>query len=111
MTLSEIKTLLEGIPGFAGKVTYRAFPVGQAPALPFIAFRVLNSDNFEADDEVYLPRDVVAIELYSEDKDESNENAIEAKLKALGLPWEKDESYIPEEHCNLVTYEILNEVS
>ena len=50
MTLAELKDILAatGLP-----VTYRMWPVGSAPPLPFICYRVLESRNFAADGEVY----------------------------------------------------------
>ena len=50
MSLEEIKKLLEttGLP-----VAYRAFPVGNAPPLPFICYLFASTNNFNADDVVY----------------------------------------------------------
>ena len=49
MSLEEIKKLLEttGLP-----VAYRAFPVGNAPPLPFICYLFSSTNNFNADDVV-----------------------------------------------------------
>ena len=50
MSLEEIKKLLEttGLP-----VAYRAFPVGNAPPLPFVCYLFSSTNNFNADDAVY----------------------------------------------------------
>lgn len=106
MTLSELYTALTGITGFDKKVVYRAWPVGEAPALPFICYLVEGSDNFGADDHVYKGINRVRIELYSENKDTTSEGAIEALLDSLYIYWEKDETYIDDERCYEIIYSI-----
>lgn len=89
MSLEEIKKLLEtaGLP-----VAYRAFPVGNAPPLPFVCYLFSSTNNFNADDAVYQVINRISIELYTESKDLEAENAVEAALK--GLCWEKSEEYL-----------------
>lgn len=106
MTLAELYTALTGINGFSKKVVYRAWPVGEAPALPFICYLVEGSDNFGADDHVYKDILRVRIELYSENKDTTSEGAIEALLNSLYIYWEKDETYIDDERCYMIIYTI-----
>lgn len=106
MTLSELKTALCAIDGFSNKVVYRAWAVGEAPALPFICYRLNESNNFGADNKVYKTINSVFIELYSKYKDLASEALIEAKLDSLDIYWEKEEAYIEEEDCNLMTYSI-----
>lgn len=106
MSLSELNTLLDSIPGFKDKVTYRAWQIGQAPALPYICYLSNGSDNILADDKVYKKRLRVDIELYSALKDIASEEAIEDALDANDIPWEKDEEYIDSENCYQVTYEV-----
>lgn len=106
MTLAEIKTLLEGITGFQGKVAYYAFPVGEAPALPWIVFYEEGSNNFAADGIVYQPITDVTIELYSKHKDPTSEAAIESSLTNAGIFYEKTEAYLDDEHCFMEIYEI-----
>lgn len=106
MTLAELNTALKTITGFSKKVVYRAWPVGQAPALPFITYMVDDSDNFGADDIVYKAINRVNIELYSKNKDTVSEGLIEALLESLSIYWEKDETYIDDEQCYEIIYTI-----
>lgn len=101
MTLEELKTLLEstGLP-----VAYRAFPVGQAPPLPFICYLVDYSNNFDADNRVYHPIDHISIELYTEYKDPASETLVETALQ--NICWEKTEEYLDDERCYEILYEI-----
>ena len=101
MTLEALVTLLTTtkLP-----VTYEAFPIGYAPALPFICYRVTDSDNFPADNAVYYPVTNVDVELYTESKDPTTEGVVETAL--AGFVWEKSESYIPDERMYQITYSI-----
>lgn len=105
MTLEEIYTVLNGISGFEGKVAYRAFPEGHAPALPFICYLAPYSHNVFADGEVYKTINHIQIELYSRTKDVTSESLLEAALNRAGLPWEKTEDYLDDERCFQVIYE------
>ena len=101
MTLEDLMTILTAtkLP-----VTYEAFPIGYAPALPFICYRVTDSDNFGADNGVYYPISNVDVELYTETKDPATEELVETAL--AGFYWEKSESYIPDERMYQITYSI-----
>lgn len=106
MTLKALYTLLTSITGFANKVAYRAFPEGAAPELPFIVYYVENSDNFLADGKVYLQKNEVVIELYTQNKDVASEALLEAALDGAFVPWQKYEEYIDSEHMYQISYEI-----
>lgn len=106
MTLAELNTQLKSLTGFSKKVVYRAWPVGQAPPLPFICFMVDESDNFGADDIVYKAINRVNIELYSKNKDTVSEGLIESLLGSLSIYWEKNETYIDDEQCYEIIYTI-----
>lgn len=108
MTLAELKTALEGVNNnaFKDKVAYRAFPVGAAPSLPFICFREVESNNFVADSIVYHKITEVNIELYSDRKDTTSENAIETMLNSHNLVWDKAEYYIEDEDMLQIEYGI-----
>ena len=107
MTLSELKSTLSSISGFATKVTYRAWPAGKAPKLPFICYLATDTDNFDADDKVYHVVQNVDVELYTAKKSESTEALVEKKLNAVGICWDKTEEYLDDENC----YEILYSIS
>lgn len=106
MTLAQVKTMLEAINGYNDKVVYRAWPIGQAPALPFICFMFENNDNFLADDLVYFSKKMIRIEHYSEFKDETAEAAIEAALDAKNLIWTKEETYIDDQSMLMIIYNL-----
>lgn len=108
MTLSELKTALEGVnsDAFKDKVAYRQFPIGAAPELPFICFMETNTNNFLADSKVYKKVQNVDIELYTDYKDTATEEAIESMLDSHLILWDKDEFYIDSENVLQVTYGI-----
>ena len=106
MTLHELMVMLEGIPGFEGKVAYRAFKEGHAPSLPFICYLETQTANFTADNKVYKVIQEVDIELYSKHKDEASEGLIEACLDKHEIVWEKYEEYISDENMYMITYTI-----
>lgn len=101
MTLEEVAQMLQGtgLP-----VAYRAFPVGQAPPLPYICYLCTYSNNFDADDQVYLPVQRIDIELYTREKRPDLEEKLETALS--GLCWEKAEEYLDDERCYEIVYEI-----
>jgi len=109
MTLSQLKTALETISNgaFQNKVAYRFFPADGAPQLPFICIMETQTENFKADSKVYLKRQNVYIELYSAQKDQTSEAAIEAMLDTNQLIWDKAEEYIPSEEMLEVVYEVI----
>lgn len=108
-TLADLKTALEGINegAFQGKVAYRAFPAEAAPELPFICLLETETDNFTADCKVYQKRQYVHIELYSSQKDQTSENAIEAMLDTNEIIWDKAEDFIESEEMLEVIYEVV----
>ena len=104
--LSDLYTILSGITGFSKKVAYRCFPVGQAPALPYICYEVDDSRNVIGDNEVIKEILDVDVDLYSKQKDTVSEGLIESALKTAKIPWNKSETYIDSEACFMVTYSI-----
>lgn len=106
MTLTELKTLLEGIDGYADKVTYYAWPVGEAPELPFLCYVEEGADNFGADNKVYYSAKTVDVELYTKIKSTGEEALVEAALTAADIFWTKDSTYLDDEKCWMITYSI-----
>lgn len=106
MTLAELYNALKSITGFSNKVVYRAWPVGEAPPLPFIVFLVEGSDNFGADNIVYKAINRVNVEFYSKNKDTVSEGLIETLFENLSIYWEKDETYLDDEQCYEIIYSI-----
>ena len=106
MTFAELYTALKGLTGFSNKVAYRQFPEDNAPALPYIVYYVENSDNFGADNKVYLQKNEVTIELYTKNKDVTSEGLIETMLNNNSIFWNKYEDYIESEHMYQISYDI-----
>ena len=104
MTLADLKTALSGISGFNGKVAYRSFREGAAPALPFICYLDTSTDNFIADNEVYAVIYGVDVELYTQYKDQQSEALVEACLNDLGIVWQKYDEYIDSESMYDIVY-------
>lgn len=103
MTIAEIRTILETtkLP-----VTYRAWPVGEAPLLPWIAIVQTGSDNFAADGIAYGLIKTVDVELYTKKKDPDTEALVEKALTDAGIFWNKTETYIEGEAALEIVYEI-----
>ena len=105
MSLQELFAILN-TGAFQNKVAYRAFPVGHAPALPFICYRATDTDNYKADNVVYKVRQFVDVELYTATKDISAETALEQIFNNAEITWDKDEDYIESEDMYQITYEV-----
>ena len=106
MTLQELYTALKAI-GYP--VAYSHFLDTQqspAPAPPFITYREAYSNDLIADNQNYVPVSNVQIELYTDRKDPAAEAAVQNKIKELGLPYSKTETYIEDERLFQVIYEI-----
>lgn len=103
MTMEDVKTLLEstGLP-----VAYRSFPEDAAPALPFVCYHTPYSVNFAADGVVYATINHINVELYTQAKDPATEGKVEAALTGAGLYWDKSETYLEDEKCFQILYEI-----
>jgi len=106
MTLNDLKQTLSSISTFQTKVTYRAWPVGKAPKLPFICYLATDTQNFDADNIVYHKIQNVAVELYTAKKDVASETLIEDKFAEVGIVWDKDETYLDDEDCYEIIYSI-----
>ena len=100
--MDRIETLYAMIAAAGFPTVYRAWPEGEAPALPFVCFLERGSDNFAADNSVYYGKGEVDVELYTRDKDPASEALIETALDSV--VWEKTEDYIESERCYMVTY-------
>lgn len=103
MTLQEFKPVLDGT-GFP--VAYQAFPEGDAPALPFLCYHSPYTNNFAADGVAYATINHINVELYTQVKDPATEEKVEAALTQAGIYWEKSETYLEDEKCFQILYEI-----
>ena len=100
MQAVDIKSRLEtcGLP-----ITYRQFPEGEAPNLPYAVWYLGAETNFPADGENYHNIKQLTVELYTKLKDLESEAAVEAVLNGLGV-WSKTEEYIDDEKCYQIVY-------
>lgn len=106
--MEKITAILEeiGLP-FA----YDHFAEGESPAPPFICYLIPNSDNFSADGRVYYKINEIHIELYTDCKDLSAEQQVEAVLDEHGIFYEKTEVWIESENLYEVLYTFEMEVN
>ncbi len=105
--MDEISAVLReaGIP-FA----YDHFAEGESPEPPFICYLLPGSDNFAADGRVYFKASEVNMELYTDLKDLSVEQKVEAVLDRHGIFYEKSEVWIESEKLYEVLYQFEMEV-
>lgn len=106
ITISEMKTLLEGVTGFADKVTYYEWPINEAPALPFVCYFSNTESEFAADNINYFAVPQFAVELYSKNRDLTTEALFEAAFKAKDLYYRKEAEYLPDERCWVTVFSI-----
>ena len=106
--MEKITAILEkiGLP-FA----YDHFAEGESPDPPFICYLIPNSDNFSADGRVYYKINEVHIELYTDCKDLSAEQKVEAVLDEHGIFYDKSEVWIESENLYEVLYTFEMEVN
>ena len=99
--MDDVVRLLEetGVP-FA----YDHFAERESPDPPFICYLLPQSDNFSADGKVYLKVSSVNIELYTDSKDLSVEQKLEAVLDTHGIFYDKTEVWIESEKLYEVLY-------
>lgn len=89
---------------------YVHFAEGESPEPPFICYLLPQSDNFSADGKVYYKISGVHIELYTDIKDLSVEQKVEAVLDTHGIFYEKSEVWIESEKLYEVLYTFEMEV-
>ena len=106
--MEKIAAVLEkiGLP-FA----YDHFAEGESPTPPFICYLIPNSDNFSADGRVYYKINEIHIEMYTDCKDLSAEQKVEAVLDEYGIFYEKTEVWISADDVSLVKYTFEMEVN
>lgn len=106
MTSEQMRALLEGVNGFADKVTYWEWPIGEAPSLPFVCFFSNEDTEFAADNINYYARQRFAVELYSKYRDRATEALFEAAFKENNLYYTKEAEYLADERCWVTVYTI-----
>ena len=96
--------LLEIIKAMDIPFAYDHFAEGEAVGPPFICYLLPESDNFAADGKVYFKANEVHIELYTDTKDLSVEQQVEAVLDEHGIYYDRSEVWIESEKLYEVLY-------
>lgn len=89
---------------------YDHFAEGESPDPPFICYLLPGTDNFAADGRVYLKVNEVNIELYTDTKNLTVEQQVEAVLDKYGIFYERSEIWISSEKLYEVMYTFEMEV-
>lgn len=101
MTYKEVATMIAGI-GYAN--AYDHFPEGQGPNPPFICFYFDRSNDLAADNTNFQRIRPLTLELYTDNKDFSAEEAVEAALNGAGLVYSRTEVFIDSERLYEVVF-------
>ena len=96
--------LLEIMKAMDIPFAYDHFAEGEAVDPPFICYLLPESDNFAADGKVYFKANEVHIELYTDTKDLSVEQKVEAVLDENGIYYDRSEVWIESEKLYEVLY-------
>lgn len=99
MTEAELNQALKtiGLP-----VAYHSFK--KAPSPPYLVYLFSYSGDMMADNQNYVEVSNFQVELYNTKKDPVTEKLVQDKLKELGLPYTKTETYIESEGLFQVLY-------
>lgn len=89
---------------------YDHFAEGESPEPPFICYLLPGSNNFSADGKVYFKANEAHIELYTDFKDLTVEQKLEAVLDEHGIFYNKSETWIESEKLYEVLYIFETEV-
>jgi len=101
MTQDELYQALKSI-GYP--VAYGSFSRPVKP--PFITYQFAYNSDLIADNINYVPIDSFQVELYTAKKNLVAEQKVQDKLRELGLPYRKFETYLDEEKIFQILYEI-----
>lgn len=89
---------------------YDHFAEGEAVEPPFLCYLLPGSHNFAADGKVYHKVSIVHLELYTDEKNPSLEQSVEAVLDASEVFYDKTEVWIGGEKLYEVLYTFEMEV-
>ena len=103
MTQEEVMQML---PELKIPYAYDHFAEGESPDPPFICFLFPGSENFSADNAVYMEFSNLSIELYTDEKDPKLEDSVEAVLNSHEIFWNKSEVWIETEKLYEVLYQM-----
>lgn len=100
----DLKDFKEKLETSGFPVSYREFPEGSAPSMPFICYLIPGTSNFAADGVAYYGVHEINVELYTKHKDLNAEGKVEQALSSFF--WNKTETYIENEECFCIRYEL-----
>lgn len=103
MTYKQVSEMIESI---ALPFAYYQFPDGTEQTPPFICFLYTDSNDLYADNINYQSIRPCVIELYTENKDFTNEAAVEEVLLENGIAFRKSEIYIDTERMYQISYSV-----
>lgn len=86
--------LLSIISEIALPSAYDHFAKGEAPQLPYLLYLIPANNNFAADNRAYFKVNEVHIELYTDRKDLTAEQRVEAVLDRHGIFYNRSETWI-----------------
>ena len=104
MTHEEVMQMLSELDDIP--FAYDHFSEGEAPDPPFICFLFPGSDNFSADNVVYVAFETLNMELYTDEKNPELEAAVEEVFAGHELFWQKSEVWIESEKLYEVLYQM-----
>ena len=96
--------LLEVVQEIGYPNAYDHFAEGEVPELPYILYLVPESNNFAADNYAYFKVNEIHIELYTDRKDLTAEQKVEAVLDRHGIFYDRSETWIESEQLYEVLY-------
>ena len=89
---------------------YHHYAEGESPDPPFLLYLFPESDNYGADNTVYVEVSRVYLELYTDCKNPETEKQVERALQQHGIFWDKSEVWIESECLYEVLYSFEMEV-
>ena len=102
MTYEEIKA---GLAAAGFPLVYYQWPINQAPAMPYVVYYYPNRADDPADNVNYGLITALNVELYTKEKSFTDEAEMEEALTAMGLVWDKTETFLDSEQMYEVLYE------
>ena len=96
--------LYEALQSIGYPVAYGSFSDSVTP--PYITYQFAYNSDLIADNVNYVPIENFQVELYTAKKDLAAEQKVQDKLKELGLPYRKFETYLDTEKMYQILYEI-----
>ena len=102
MTRAEIKAMVKsiGLP-----CAYYQFQKDTPQVPPYVVWIFGRNTDVMADDENYVDKEILGIELYTKYRDFEPEAAVEAVLKSNGFAWDKEPNFIESEQIWQIAYE------